>query len=288
MRTAKIFFVLAASALALCSCKSTYELLLEGNDYDAKYDAAFDYFNQGKYQKASQLFESLSIVTDGTERNDTVQFYWGLSNYRYQDFYTAETNFESFVEKFPGSPFTEEAAFLRVDCLYNSTLRYELDQTPSTKCIGAIGEFLTKYPLTDHLDVCRKMLDDLGERMDKKALESAKLYYKMEDYQASRVALKNVLKDDAENIYREEVLYYTTMSSYKYARESVPAKQKERYLLFIDDYLNYIGEYPDSEHRREVDQLYKKAQKAIGRFTGTDDDEDNSEKSDKKSAKEGK
>ena len=39
----------------------------------------------------------------------------------------------------------------------------------------------------------------------------------MEDYLASRIAFRNVLKDDAENMYREDILYYIAMSSYKYA-----------------------------------------------------------------------
>ena len=87
----------------------------------------------------------------------------------------------------------------------------------------------------------------------------------MEDYLASRVAFRNVIKDDAENVYREDILYYIAMSSYKYAYLSVPSKQKERYLAFVDDYYNFIGELPESKYRRELDSVYQKAQKALGR-----------------------
>lgn len=59
-----------------------------------------------------------------------MQYYWGLSNYRFKDYYTAETNFTKFITNFPRSPFVEEAAFPRIDCLYRSTLRYELDHGP--------------------------------------------------------------------------------------------------------------------------------------------------------------
>ena len=270
-----------AVAVALwtaASCKSEYQALLEGYDEEAKYAAAFDYFNQGKFSKAAQLFESLSVTTSGTERDDTIQFYWGLSNYRFKDFYTAETNFKEFIEKYPRSPFAEEAGFLRIDCLYNSSLRYELDQSSSVQTISAIGEYLTNYPQTQHLDACRDILSELGERMDRKAYEGAKLYYKMEDYLASRIALKNVLKDDADNKFREEILYYAAKSSYKYAQLSVPEKQKERYLTFIDDYLNFVGEYESSVYRREMDVLYRRAQRALGRYSGPDEDSGEEEK----------
>gem|GEM_PF-6788523 len=88
-RTLAVLLVLSG----VLSCKSEYEALLSSNDIDAKYEAAFDYFNQKKYSRAAQLFESMSVLTNGTERDDTVQYYWGLSNYRYKDYYTAESNF---------------------------------------------------------------------------------------------------------------------------------------------------------------------------------------------------
>ena len=262
----------------MCACKSQYELLLNSNDVDSKYEAAFMYFNNGKYAKSAALFEALSIMTDGTERDDTVKYYWGLSNYKFRDYYTAETNFENFLNSYPRSPFASEARYLRLDCLYRSTLRYELDQAPTYKAITAISEYIIEDPTTPHLQVCREMLQELNDRLDRKAYEGAKLYYKMEDYLASRVALRNVLKDDAENIYREDILYYIAMSSYKYAHESVPAKQKERYLAFVDDYLNFIGELPESHYRKELDAVYNRAQRALGRHGVAVEDDEMSER----------
>ena len=265
--------ITAAAIVALSSCKTQYELLLQSNDADLKYEAAFNYFNEGKFSKAGSLFESLSMLTSGTERDDTVRFYWGLSNYRFKDYYTAETNFDNFLETYPRSPFASEARYLRLDCLYRSTLRYELDQAPTYKAITDISEYIIEYPDNPHMQTCRDMLLDLNERLDRKAYEGAKLYYKMEDYKASRVAFRNVLKDDAENIYREDILYYIAMSSYKFAQNSIASKQKERYLTFVDDYYNFIGEIPDSHYRKELDNVYKKAQKALGRDVNVDNEE---------------
>ena len=264
--------------MAICSCKSQYELMLGSNDVDAKYKAAFEYFNNKKYSKAASLFESLSVLTEGTEKDDTVKYYWGLSNYNGKDYYTAETNFEKFVEIYPRSPFASEARYLRLDCLYKQTLRYELDQTPTYKAMNAISEYIVDYPESDRLASCRDMLTELGERLDRKAYEGAKLYYKMEDYLASRVAFRNVLKDDSDNIFREDILYYIAMSSYKYAYLSVPAKQKERYLTFVDDYFNFIGELPQSQYRKELDLVYRKAQKALGRHSVQIDEEEMNER----------
>ena len=284
--------IMAAMAIvALSSCKSQYEMLLNSNDADAKYEAAFQYYNEGKYSKAGSLFESLSVLTNGTERDDTVKYYWGLSNYKFKDYYTAETNFANVLQSYPRSPFASEARYLRLDCLYRSTLRYELDQTPTYKAITEISEYIIEFPTTPHLQTCMDMIQELNDRLDKKAYEAAKLYYRMEDYLASRVAFRNVLKDDAENIYREDILYYIAMSSYKYAHLSIPEKQKERYLIFVDDYYNFVGELPDSHYRKELDNVYRKAQKALGRDVALDDEgmsEKDFAKERKKLAKEAK
>ncbi len=257
----RTLIIATVAVLATVSCKSQFELLLNSNDVDAKYEAAFQYFNEGKYSKAATLFESMAVLTNGTERDDTVRYYWGLSNYKFKDYYTAETNFEKFIENYPRSPFASDARYLRIDCLYRQTLRYELDQAPTYKAMSAISEYILEYPENEHMKECKDMLEELNARLDRKAYEAAKLYYKMEDYKASRVAFRNVLKDDAENMYREDILYYIAMSSYKYAHMSVPEKRRERYLVFIDDYLNFVGELPDSHYRKELDALYQKVQK---------------------------
>lgn len=269
------FKILAAVLMfgsMLTSCKSQYEALLNGNDVDAKYEAAFDYFNHGKYSKAAQLFENMSILTTNTERDDTVQYYWGLCNYRYKDYYTAETNFSKFIMTYPYSPFFEEASFLRIDCLYRSTYRWELDQTPTYNAIKTISEYIIENPKSTHVPICKKMLDELNERLDTKAFENAKLYYKMEKYKSAVTAFKNILKDDADNIYREDILYYIAKSSFKYAQLSIESKQKERYLSFIDDYYFFIGEVEESPYRHEMDVLFHRAQKALGRYTGSEED----------------
>ena len=250
--------IIFAVLIIASSCKSQYQLVLEGSNVEAKYAMAMQLFGEGKYSRAAPLFESLSLVSAGTERDDTVQYYWGLSNYRQKDFSTAGANFDTFISHYPNSPFTETAKYYRIDCLYRDTYRWSLDQTPTYGAITSINQYLIEKPDSAHAERCKEMLADLEERLDKKAYEAAKLYYNVEDYKASGVAFRNILKDDASNIYREDILYYTAMSSYKYALLSVAAKQKERYMQFQDDYLNFISEYPESKYRKELDTLFKK------------------------------
>lgn len=104
------------------------------------------------------------------------------------------------------------------------------------------------------------MLEDLYQRMDRKAYESARLYYTIEDYKAATHALKETLKENPESLYREEILYYIVAANYQYANNSLPELQRARFLNVIDEYYNFISEYPDSKFRREVDNMFRKAQ----------------------------
>lgn len=259
----KLILVALATLLLLPSCKTQYEAILNGSDLQAKYKMAFELFEAKKYVKAAETFEALSVALRGTPQDDTVQFYWGLSNYRYGDYVTATSNLEQFINVFPLSPFNEEARYLYLDCLYHGTYRYELDPTPTYRALQAMNVFQIERPASQYHDDVARMIDDLNGRLELKAYKSAWLYYHMEDYLAAHYALKNVLKENADNRYREEILYFTAMSAYKYAYNSIPSKQRERYLVFVDDYFNLVSEYPDSKYSKEVEELYTKVQKIL-------------------------
>ena len=271
--TRKIATALAFSAILFLasSCKTQFDLILSGHDAKAKYKMAFELFEAQKYAKAAEMFESLSIQSNGTSQDDTVQFYIGLSNYRYGDYTTAESNLQRFITTYPLSPFNAEAKFMRLDCLYQSTYRYELDQLPTQTALVEMRNFKMDNPQSEYLPQIDEMIADLDGRLELKAYKSAYLYYHMEDYLAAHYALKNVLKDNADNRYREEILYYTAMSSYKYALNSVTSKQRERYLTFVDDYLNIISEFPESEYSKKLESYYNKVQKILKKDTKKDE-----------------
>ena len=46
----------------------------------------------------------------------------------------------------------------------------------------------------------------------------------------------------------------------------------------MDDYFNFIGEYPESVYRRELDVVYKRSQRAMGNNSVDDEDLDVSDR----------
>ena len=259
------FLFLSLLTLLTIGCVSQYELLLRSPDLGLKYEKAFEYYNAKKFTRAKELFNQILMYHRGTSKDDTIHYHLGLSQYHGGDFIEAEATFDQFAQFFPRSPFTEQARYLRLDCLYGMTYRWELDQLPSYTAISAINEFLYDYPHSTHVETCRKMLDDLYDRLERKSFESAKLYYKMEDYKVAAFALKNVLRDNPDNRYREEVMYYIVAANFKFAVNSVSYRQRERFLTVIDSYYNFVSEYPESKYRSEVEGMFRRAQRATGK-----------------------
>lgn len=264
MRTIKIILSLVTVSVFAFSCKSQYDAILQSNDIDAKYRAAMNYFKQGKYDKSAYLFESIAVLASNTEHSDTIRYYWGLSNFKQKDYAAAQANFEKFISMYPNIPMVKDAKFKRIECLYNQTLRYELDPSPAYLTITAINEYMTDYPDTEHRKECNDIIMDLKHRLNLKSFEAARLYYYMEDYKAAIIAFKNILKEDPDNMYREDILYHIALSSYKYAELSVKEKQKERYLNFIEDYYNFMAENPDSKYAPKLTKLFSEVKNIIG------------------------
>ncbi len=252
-------FVVTALVVLSAACTSSFDKLIKGNDQELKYKKALEYYENGKYGRAAQLFDNILLYFRGSQRDDSVNFFLAKSYYLDGDVMSSAHFFDQFRQTFPRSKFTEEAYYLRCVSLYGMTYRSSLDPKPSNQALAAMNEFIYLYPSNQWLKETQEMQDDLLGRLDEKAYNSAALYYKIEDYKAAIMALKTSLKDNPGTRYREEILYLIMASSYQLAKHSVPAKQRDRYQAVIDEYYNIAGEYPESKYKNEVNDMHRKA-----------------------------
>ena len=257
--------VIMMTGLVLASCTGSFDKILKSTDNEAKYQKAMEYYNIKKYSRAATLFDNIALFYRGTPRDDSVNFYLAKSFFLDKDMFSAEHYFNTFRQTFPRSKFTEEASFLRCVSLYNTTYRPSLDPRPSTQALAAMSEFLYLYPSTEWAPQISKMQDDLYERLDEKAFNSAALYHKIEEYKAAVMALKTTLKDNPNTKYREDILFLILSSSHRLAKNSVPSKQRDRYQAVIDEYYNIISEYPESKYKKSADSMHAEALDFLGK-----------------------
>ena len=83
------------------------------------------------------------------------------------------------------------------------------------------------------------------------------------NYESAVITAKNAIKEYPYSKYKEELEMLVLKSRYREASESVDEKKAERFRTVIDEYYTFINDYPDSEHRKEADNIFKVANKFV-------------------------
>ncbi len=253
-----------AVAVILSGCAGINTLLKSGQP-DQIYNAALEYYQKEKWQRASTLFEGAENLFTGTSREDSIAFFNARCKFKSRDYETASTLFDDFRRKFGRSGFVEDAEGMYALCFYYLSPAPSRDQTMTGHALVAINEFMSRYPQSDRVDDFKKINDELTARLHEKAYLNAYTYYKIGRYKSAITALKNALKQYPESSHREQIMYLIVDSSYRFASNSIADKQTDRYLKMLDSYLSFREEFPESTHMKELDRMAKHAHDYLDR-----------------------
>lgn len=266
----KIFKIAVCTlpVLIMVGC-GTYTKVLKSKDKDLKYRTALELFEEGKFEKTLQLLEEVEPDFQGTAREDSVLFYTADAHFQGRDYESSAMLFDDFRRRFGRSPFLEEAEYKYAMCFYYMSPEPNRDQTATYMAISAINEYLERYPESIKKQLCLVRIDELQGQLYEKSYLNAYTYYKTGRYKSAVVALRNALKEYPENPHREEMMYLTVKSAYELAHNSIASLQRGRYLDMMDIYYTFIGEYPESEYRPELDKLQESARRFIAKHNTT-------------------
>lgn len=248
--------------IIISSC-SDFQKLLKSNDYNLVYNEAVKYYEKKDYFRAQSLFENLENIFKASDKADKILFYLGYCHYYQHNYIMASYYFKNVGNRYPLSPLREESDFMAAYCSYLDAPNYSLDQTYTIQAIDQMQAFINRYPKSDKIPQCNEIIDKLRERLERKAFENAKLYYKIGDYKAAVVALKNTLIEYPDTRFREETLFLIFKSSFIYAQNSVESKKVERMVNAINEYYTFVGEFPNSKYINEAKKIYEQATKYI-------------------------
>ena len=269
-KTLFCFFVIV---IGLASC-SQFEKLRKSTDYQLKYRKAFEYYYVGDFVRAGQLFDDIASVYRGyNHKEDSIAYFRAMSYFKQRDYLNASHYFSEHYKNKRQSPFAEECEYYTGYCYYMQSPRAELDQASTYAAIEAFQLFLVRHPESKFKEDAEKYLAEMKDKLVDKSYLTAKLYYNLEQYKASIIALNNSLEDYPETKYREELMYLLLRSSYLYAENSVPAKKKERFQSALDEYFSFVGEFPQSKYTKDVQRMYEKTDRFLKtRVTDTEED----------------
>ncbi len=244
-------------ALVVLSACSKYERILKSEDFGYKYRKAVDYYTEEDYLKASALFDNISTFYRATNKIDTINYFNAMCQYKIGDFMMAAHFFNQFADYYPNSQFLEDAEYMNAYCFYKSSPKPSLDQTYTIKAIELFQLFIRKFPSSKYVPEAKTNVVELHNKLIDKSFMNAKLYFDIEQYKASIIALNNSLSDYPDSKYRENILFLLVKSNFLLASNSVKAKKNERFQSAIDAYYSFIDEFPSSQYVNEVKKIYE-------------------------------
>lgn len=248
--------------LVFAGC-SKYQRILKSNDFEKKFDMAKVYYDNGKFQKAFPLFEELITVFRGTSKAEDVYYYYAYCNYKLGDFMLAGYHFDNFVRTFPRSDRAEDAQFMNAKCYFLDSAEPSLDQASTTKAIDELQLFINKYPESPKVDECNDLMDRLRFKLETKAYNGAKLYYRLGEYKAAIFALRNTLAEFPDTRHREEISFMIVRSSYLLADNSIEEKKIERFEQTLRECDDFIDRHPRSSDVKNAEVIREDSKKEL-------------------------
>ncbi|MEG1370909.1 MAG: outer membrane protein assembly factor BamD [Mucinivorans sp.] len=248
-------------SVSLSSC-GKFTKLLKSSDVEAKYRAAMEFYDAKKYNKTFALFDNVLPSLMGTPREDSIVFLMGKAAYNMEDYISSGQMMDQYRNQFTRSPFTIEAEYLYGMSFYHLSLPPEKDQTDTRRALSAFMEFVSRHPTSPYVKDLQEAIEELNRKLYYKTYLNAAVYYKLGHYQSAVTSLRAALKEYPEIPYKEDMMFLVCKSWYAYARNSVYAKQLDRYLKMIDAYYNFKSAYPESKQfNRELERMLAEAQK---------------------------
>jgi outer membrane protein assembly factor BamD len=263
----KKYLAIILVVFAAISC-SEYQNILKSTDPELKYNKAVEYFEKNDFMRASTLFDEVSRYFRGTERSEQILNYLAKSYMGQKDYFTASEYYRTYVKTYPKGTYITEARFMIGYCYYLDSPDARLDQTATRDAINAFQEFLDIHPDSERVPEVNKLLDELKSKLAYKEFLSARLYYNLGNYLGNNyisaiIVAQNALKNYPANSNREELSYIILQSKYEQAVQSVEEKKIERYRDTIDEYYNYINEFPAGKYKREAERIYADAKRIV-------------------------
>ncbi len=245
-------------AFLLTGCANEFNQVYKSTDSEYKYEYAKEAFANGKFVRATTLLNELVSYNKGTENAEECLYMLAMAQYNSKDYESAAMTFDKYFSTYRKGKYAENACYFKGQSLYMSTPEPRLDQTETVSAIHAFQDYLDIYSDARMKDQAQARLFELQDKLVKKELYSARLYYNLgtyfgncnqgeNNYDACIITAQNALKDYPYTSMREDFALLVMKSKFERASMSVEEKKLERFQDAEDECYGFINEYPDSK-----------------------------------------
>jgi outer membrane protein assembly factor BamD len=221
-----LFFLVLAMA---CGPKAP-SLILDAED---QFALAKREFEKKSYDKAVIEFQKLVFNYPGAVFIDSAQYLLGMCYFNQKDYPSALGEFNKLLSSFPTSQLSDDAAFMLAFCDFKMTSRAELDQERTLKAVEELKTFLDDYPGSERTNEAQDLLNECRSKLAKKVYETGRLYFKMKQYDAALIYLKDVINEYHDTKWAAPAQFHIAET---YFNQKKYDEAKEEYQKFLENF----------------------------------------------------
>lgn len=244
MKKNLLFYILPlAMSIVLWGCSSSVNTMNMSAEEYLNY--AMSLYNDGDYIQAINEFQTIVMQYPGNAVTDDAQFYLAESHFQKKEYILAAYEYSRLIRDIPASEFVSKSQFKLAESYYRLSPEYQLDQKYTNKAVEEFQAFIDFFPADEKVPEAESKIRELNNKLAEKEFNTARIYEKMEYFDAA--------------IYYYSVVTDTYHDS-KYAREASLRKirllsdQKETGKA-LHEISTFLNKYPDDPDSREVKKL---------------------------------
>lgn len=251
------------SMMLLFSCNKTYEKAMKSKEPEFILNAADELYDSEKWPYAIELYQKVSSAYAGTQQAEHINYRSAYANFYDKNYVLSARQFKNFYTANLRSEKAEEALFMSAYSYYMGSPKYNLDQTNTYEAIRELQGFIDAYPTSNRVKDANKYINELQQKLERKAFEIAQSYHKTLKFQAASVSFANFLDDFPDSKLREEAFMYMLRARAELGLQSVFSKKENRLKDALTTYRLFTQTYPNSKFSKEANDLHQKIEKEL-------------------------
>ena len=226
----------------------------DDDNYSSQLKEALRLLEKEKFISAQDILNTLAIRASHTDIGDNIQYHLGESYFLNEEYQLAIIEYDKLVRRMGYSPLIEKARWRICECYVAMSPKYYLDQISSEKSIEKIQEFLEDYPFSEKKEFANNTVQEMRNKLGKKAYETGILYIKLGAYDSAILAFEQML----ENYYDTE---FVSQAHWGIIRSYIGMKNVKKVEEYYQSYKHILPEDISQKANKNISELKQRITK---------------------------
>lgn len=214
----KILYILICFFFIISACGNNDRLIKKPEkipDLNILYQSAFDFYQNGDWNEAIELFEKVETHYSYTEWAPRASLMIIYIYYEGGESYKTLESIKKFKTNYPANKYMDYLDFIKGLTFYEQINVVSKDQTYTEQALVEFKNILRNYPNSIYVDEVKYKIDLINEQLAGKHMYIARFYIKKSKWISAIKRLKIIVEEYDTTIFSQEALHRLVEIYYK-------------------------------------------------------------------------